>query len=400
MSTRNTLLALSLFFSSTIALPAWADDGHNFPQSASFSTLITTPLNIEGMTGDNKGNLYAPGRALAAGTACPVWRVNIENPVLVVVGFIPAPSATGVCLPLGLAFDRAGKLFVTETDKIYSFTPDAGTPPIADLFATGLPGTNGVAFDEDGNLWTGDGTTGQGRVWKITPQGVVAEMFRVQPMANEVNLVAGVGGVGRDARDLPPGTITVTPTTRNAANTLGSQPLVSNGLAFEKDGDLLVADTARGAIWKVKFDRQGNLRSRTNCDTTFTANTLCLDNLLVAHPLLEGADGIALDRDGNIWVSVNERNAVVGVTDKGGVIEVFRNAPDGVTQLRNGGPLEFPTSPFLSDRTFCTASSDVNRRDNSPNTAGEVNNPAGPVRGKISCMNQKLHSRGVTLPVQ
>jgi sugar lactone lactonase YvrE len=409
MNTRNTLLALSLFFSSTIALPAWADDGHHVPHGATFTTLAITSLNIEGMTGDNEGNLYTPARQAGIDKPCPVWRVNSNssNPLPVIVGLIPAPAG-GQCAPLGLAFDKAGKLFVTETDKIYSFVPNATTPPTAALFASGVPGTNGVAFDEDGNLWTSDGTTGQGRVWMIIPSGVVTEVFRIQPIANEVNLVAGVGGVGRDVRTLPPGKITVTPTTRNAADAVGSQPLVANGLAFDKDGDLFVSDTARGAIWKVKFDRHGNLRSRTNCDATFHAKTLCMENLFIAHPLLEGADGIALDRDGNIWVSVNERNAIVVVTDERKVIEVFRNAPDPATQLRNAGQnagaglLEFPTSPFLSDRMLCTASSDGNRRDNSPNTAGEIDNTTATStkRGKISCMDQRLHSRGVTLPVR
>src|SRR5207247_9262635 len=59
--------------------------------------------------------------------------------------------------------------------------------------------------------------------------------------------------------------------------------------------------------------RRGNLRSATGCDATFSANTLCLDNILVAHPYLEGTDGIALDRAGNIWNATNERNAVVVV---------------------------------------------------------------------------------------
>jgi hypothetical protein len=209
----------------------------------------------------------------------------------------------------------------------------------------------------------------------------------------------GVGGVGRDVRTLPPGTITVTPLTRNAANTAGSQPLVANGLAFGKDGDLFVSDTARGALWKVKLDRHGNVRSKTGCDTTFTANTLCLENLFVAHPLLEGADGIALDRAGNVWVDANERNAVIVVTNNGKVIEVFRNAPDAATRQRNTGPLEFNTSPVLLDRRFCTANLDANRRDNSPNTAGEIS-PAGPSLGKISCMDQRLSIRGEPLPVR
>jgi sugar lactone lactonase YvrE len=396
-------IARSTFTLSLLVLPlapvtALADDDHHFPKNPTFSTLIRTPLAIEGMTSDNRGNLYVPGRSAGVGMNCPVWRIDIDNPALVEVGFIPAPVG-GQCSPSGLAFDRAGRLYVTEADKIYRFFPDAAGKPLATLFATGVPGANGVAFDEDGNLWTGDGTTGQGRVWRIDVSGIPTEMFRIQPMANEVNLVAGVGGVGRDARTLPPGTITVTAASRNAANTAGSQPLVANGVAFDDDGDLIVADTARGALWKVKLRHDGTVRSRMGCDTTFAANTLCLENIFVAHPLLEGADGIALDRAGNIWVDANERNAVVVVTRNGrDVREVFRNAPDAVTKLRNGGPLEFNTSPVLEGRKFCTANSDGNRRDNSLSSGGEIPSPG--FLGKISCMDQRLSVPGVRLPVR
>lgn len=366
MKTRNSFIALSLLFATQLPMPAWAS-------GASFSTLITTPEAIEGLTNDNAGNLYTPARNPNPGTGpdCPVYRVNIANPSLVVVGKIPAP-----CSPSGLAFNRAGRLFVSRGNEIYSFIPNATTPPLATEFASGVPGTNGLAFDRNGNLWTGDGTTGQGRVWKVGPLGGVAtEMFRVQPMLNSV-------GVGRNAVTVPPGT---------------SQPLVANGLQFTKHGDLLIADTARGAIWKVEFEHNGSVRSRTGCDTTFTANTLCLENVLVAHPLLEGADGIVLDRDDNIWVAANERNAIVFVSDKGEVTEVFRNPPDS-TNLRNGGPLEFPASPALSNLTLCTANSDGGRRDNSPNSAGEI--PATGQVGKISCMDQRVHTPGATLPVR
>ena len=229
--------------------------------NATFSTLITTPLVIEGLTNDNDGNLYAPGRATAAGEPCPVWRVNIDNPVLTIVGLVPAPSTTGSCSPSGLAFGPDGLLYVTQTDRIYRFAPSASSPPTATVFVTGVPGTNGLAFDRGGNLWTGDGTTGAGRVWRITPSGTVGEVLRIPPMSNEVGLAAGVGGVGRDVRTLPPGTITVTATSRNAANTLGSQPLVANGLAFDRRGNLFIADTARGAIWKVRFDSNGVVSS-------------------------------------------------------------------------------------------------------------------------------------------
>src|SRR5215471_13924201 len=83
------------------------------------STLITTPLAIEGLTNDLQGNLYVPGRSPGAGLPCPVWRIPLDSPSLIVVGMVPAPSATGQCSPSGLAFGPDGKLYVTETDRIY-----------------------------------------------------------------------------------------------------------------------------------------------------------------------------------------------------------------------------------------------------------------------------------------
>jgi sugar lactone lactonase YvrE len=318
-----------------------------------------------------------------------------------VVGNVPAP-----CSPSGLAFDKNGFLYIADAPDIYKLNPQPsglGPGPAAELFIMGsVPGTNGLAFDRHGNLWTGDGTTGLGRVWKITPAKVVTEVFRIQPMAATstelgTNFGSDVTAVGRDARTLPPGTINAA---RAATNTMGSQPLVANGLAFNKNGDLFVADTARGAIWKVKFKRNGELEDhQTDCDHVFTSNTLCLKNIYVAHPLLEGTDGIALDMAGNIWNSANERNAIVVVDENKKVVEIFRNDLAATTHLRNAGPLEFPTSPFLSGKKFCTANSDGNRRDNSPAaTAGELGTEL-PL-GKISCMDQSLKVPGLPLPVK
>jgi sugar lactone lactonase YvrE len=361
------------------------------PDDASFTTIFKSPLGIEGLTGDREGNLYTTGRG---GDPCPVTRVPVSGGDPVVVGNVPAP-----CSPSGIAFDAAGRLYVADDDEVLVLTPNAANPPTATVFAEGVPGANGIAFDRRGDLWVSDGTTGQGRVWRVGPDGEPTEVFRVQPMANEVNLVNGVGGVGRDVRSLPPGTILITPESRSAANMAGSQPLVANGLAFNREGVLFIADTARGAIWRVRLDRGGGLRSPVGCDTTFSANTLCLDNLFVAHPYLEGVDGIALDRAGNIWGAANERNAIVVVASRTRVVEFFRNQPDEQTQLRNEGPLEFPTSPFLSGRRLCITHSDGNRRDNSPNGEGEVG-PGRPEVAKISCLDRRVPAAGLPLPVR
>jgi sugar lactone lactonase YvrE len=384
------LLAVSL---------VWAQ----FPQNPTFSTHIFTTAAIEGLTADAAGKLYVTGRS-SGGVRCPVWQLDPAVPTSppVQVGSIPSD-----CRAAGMAFDQSNNLYIADSAFGVIWRVSAADMNPTTPFVTGVPGANGVAIDRAGFVWTGDGMTGQGRVWKIGASGGkcedpvapfqgCAEVFRVQPMRNGTALgglvtAAGAGepsqGAGRQPRNFP------------HALAIGSpQDIVANGLAFDPLGNLFVADTARGALWKVEFNPDGTLRSGTGCDLTFTANTLCLGNVFIAHPLLEGVDGIALDITGNIWGTVNERNAVVAVTgDLRAVVEVFRNPLDPATLLRNGGPLEFPTSPFLLGTRFCTANFDVGGRDNFPNSGGDIPSLGA---GKVSCMDQQLTIPGLPLPVR
>src|SRR5919108_5720849 len=109
---------------------AAADESPQFPRNASFTTLIVTPLAIEGLTGDAAGNLYTTGRA-ATGTPCPVWRISIANPSLVVVGTIPNAAA---CNPSGITFDELGNLYIADASgagQVWKLTPDESAPPLA-----------------------------------------------------------------------------------------------------------------------------------------------------------------------------------------------------------------------------------------------------------------------------
>ncbi len=384
----------------TCSFAAVADDSPPFGRAASFTTLAITPYAIEGLTGDSAGNLYTTGRAPSP-EPCPVWRFDGQQGTRAQVGSIP--NTPGACNPSGITFDAYGNLYIADANMggvVWKLQRNADGTYLAATtpWVSGVPGTNGIAFDRDGNLWTGDGTTGQGRVWRIGAQGGSCEptfsgckeVFRVQPMAN-------TAGVGRQASTLQPAPAAANP-----------QPLVANGVAFNEAGELYVADTARGAIWRVRLAPDGELRSATGCDSTFKSNTICLENILVAHPLLEGVDGIALDRAGNVWAAANERNAIVVVAKEASAIEVFRN-PANAAGLRNSADaalgndhiLELPTSPFLAGKRLCAAQSDGNRRDNSPNSAGEINNNNGSdKRGKISCMDQRLPVPGLELPVR
>jgi sugar lactone lactonase YvrE len=346
-------------------------------RNATWTTVFTSATGIEGLTSDNRSNLFVAERA-AAGSPCPVWKINATTAAKTQVGVLPAP-----CSPSGIARGSDGRLFVTGgnapvNDQVFVLTPGTATTQ-ATVFATGVPQANGLALDRRGNLWISDGGNRQGIVYRVGPAGGAAtEAFRVPPMANSI-------GVGRQNGGLQ-GT---------DPNTPAAQDIVANGVAFTRDGDLVVADTARGALWSVRLDSRGRVQSPVGCDETYTADTLCLDDVLVEHPALEGVDGIAIDSAGRIWSDANERNAVVVADTRNRVTEFFRSPVDAATGRRNAGPLEFPTSPIFLGTTFCTTSSDGNRRDNFPNTAGES---AG--TGKISCLDQRLDVPGLPLPVR
>jgi sugar lactone lactonase YvrE len=345
---------------------------------ATWTTIFTGTNGIEGLTADNRGNVYVAERGATIADPCPVWRIATATRAVTQVGFLPAP-----CSPAAIAFGPDGRLYVTggnapTNDTILVLRPGTAATA-ATVFATGVRSANGLAFDRRGTLWASDGGNAQGIVYRIAPSGGTGvEAFRTPAMANSI-------GVGRQNGSLS-GTDPNTPSPQN---------IVANGIVVTRDGDLVVADTARGALWNVRLDSRGRVSSPSGCDETYTADTLCLDALRVEHPALEGADGIALDAAGRIWVDANERNTVAVVDRGGAVTEFFRNPVDPATSRRNAGPLEFPTSPVFLGRQFCITSSDGARRDNFPNTGGEV---AG--TGKISCLDQRVDVPGVPLPVR
>jgi sugar lactone lactonase YvrE len=357
------------------------------------TTLATLPQDSEGLTVDPQtGVLYAAGSPDPSGQ-CTVWSIA-SNGAVSQVGVVPRPTDTA-CAPRGLEF-RNGHLYISDQGTgadgwVFEMDPETGQ---ATIFASGVPGANGIAFDSHGNLWITDSQRGFGRVYKRNAEtGVVTEVFRVPPVANGTTYGGRLGiptasGVGRQIANVP----------------LGTQPevrQVANGIAVveRRLSTVYVADTARGAIWAARLDEHGDLEpSQTGCNPTLQDNTLCEDALFVAHPRLEGADGMWAEPNGTLWVAANARQGIVRVsTARRTVTEYFRN-PVNSELLRSSADtaegnthiLEFPTNPVIVPaigshaRTLCVSSSDRAGRDNNPGTVGEIGGP-GQDKGKISC---------------
>jgi sugar lactone lactonase YvrE len=268
---------------------------------------------VESITADKEGRLYVPDRVTGN-----ILRVDPKSPKPVVVGRIEAREVSGKKInadAAGLAFNSQGDLFIgvgpfSEVVRVRGADLNPAKPGLAQTFATGTPGANGIAFDRQGNLFVSGGASGI--VYRVSPNGGAAQ---------------AAAQIDKHARTLPDGKT--------------QQANVANGVDFDAKGVLYVADTARGAIWQVAIGADGKGGKPT---------------VLAQSPLLEGADGLAFDRGGKLWVAVNERNAIVTVTPEGQVQQVAKND--------SRGPLEFPSAIVFVGDTAYISNYDTPRRDN------------------------------------
>lgn len=194
-----------------------------------------------------------------------------------------APPGAGFG-PLGLAFDRDGDLYAAvatfdpATSGVYRVGEDGTSERIPGSAAIVLP--NALAFDAQGRMYITDSVTGS--IYRSTHDGPV-ELWFQDP------LLAGDGSFGFGV------------------------PLGANGIAY-RHGSLDVAVTEKGRIVRIPVDAHG------------AAGTL---QVVADSPLLVGADGIAFDAPGNLYVLANAQNALRRLSPDGD-IETLATAADGL----------------------------------------------------------------------
>jgi sugar lactone lactonase YvrE len=268
---------------------------------------------IENITADRDGILYTSDRVTGN-----VLRIDPKSPKAVVVGKIESRTIDGKKVdpsPGGIAFDANGNLYLatapfSEVVRINAAELNPAKPGLAQVFATGVPGANGIAFDARGILYISGGASGT--VYSVGRNGGAAQ---------------AITQIDKNVRTLPDGK--------------AQQSIVANGLKFDAKGVLHVADTSRGAIWKVVISADGKGGKPV---------------LLARSPLLEGADDMAFLGNGDLWVAANELNAIVSVTPAGEVKTIIKNGSQG--------PLEFPAALVVTGNRVYVANFDVPRREN------------------------------------
>lgn len=259
-----------------------------------FATLPAGDANPEGITVDRKGNLYVTTfRPTApAGTLGRLIVFDRNGQLVRAVDIAGSSSAL-----LGLAFHpTTGKLLVLDLGKSQALSVDPVTG-VSTVFTTVPPdptlgsGLNALTFDKAGNVYISDSF--QGIIWRTGPTGGAPVAWVNSPLLR----------------------------------TSGIPPFGANGLAFNKAGDaLFVANTGDDSV--VRIPVSGGVPG-TPAPLVYSIN---------------GADGLIVDDDDNIWVAANQSDEIV-VIDKTGKVIAKLGDFDGID--RHGSPigLLFPASP-------------------------------------------------------
>lgn len=155
--------------------------------------------------------------------------------------------------PTGIAFDSRGEMFVTSRmdGTVYRITPFKEAVP----FAQGLGVATGIAFDQDDVMYVGDRT---GTIYKVNGIGEETAWVQLEPSVSAYHLA-----VGRDNALYVTGP---TVASFDSVMRVAADGSVSTfykglgrpqGLAFDPDGNLLVAASLRGRRGIVSITPDG-----------------------------------------------------------------------------------------------------------------------------------------------
>ncbi len=263
-----------------------------------FASLPEGSPHPEGITTDHNGDVYVPGFAPTApsgpgklfvfnedGDLLRALNITGSSPALLGLAFHPTNRLPNGRRQLLVIDFGAGN--VLSVDPMTGASSHFMTAPV--LTPKPGPGLNALTFDSAGNVYVSDSF--QGVIWKTGPTGGAVTAWKNDPLLR----------------------------------TTGFPPFGANGLQFNSDESaLFIANTGDDTV--IKIASTGGVAG----------------NAKVFTESINGADGLMLDEDDNVWVCANQADEIV-VTDKTGKVIAKIGDFNGV---RNGSPvgLLFPAS--------------------------------------------------------
>jgi sugar lactone lactonase YvrE len=292
-------VAVLSILSSILPASAW-DRG----EVETFAVLPNGATGPEGIAVANSGDVYVGTFGFTTtGPVAGPGKVYVYNDHGKLLRTLSVTGSTAQLLGLDfhptthtllvIDFGAANVKSVDPQTGVSSVCITVPTPPAS----TGL---NALTFDAAGNTYISDSF--QGIIWKKTGSGCgAATAWVTSPMLQ----------------------------------TSGVPPFGANGLQFNKAGDVLfVANTGSDQIIKIPV----------------TGGTPGTPEVFVNS--INGADGLILDRDDNIWVAANQADEIVVLDASGKGIAKLGDF-DGVTKGGVPRGLLFPASPvFSKDRRW------------------------------------------------
>jgi CubicO group peptidase (beta-lactamase class C family) len=230
----------------------------------------------------------------------------------------------------GIAFNGEGDLFVTADRALWRLSPDGEVEWIADLHSN-----LGVAPIGDRDLLVADwgpihafdhGPNDDGMVWRVTPEG-------------EATVVAtGIGDPNfllvRDEGSIlvsDDGTHEIWTVDGNGFEEIFSGSIGHpNGMVVSPDGNTLYVAQTFSSVDPVVWDNRVWSLPLANGEPAGDPVLLCeTENA-------EGADGLAMDEDGHIYVAANVAGKILRVDPSDGSVEVVAEGLPGVASLAFG----------------------------------------------------------------
>jgi sugar lactone lactonase YvrE len=294
-----------------------------------FASLPAGEAHPEGITVDQSGNVYVTTfDAARAGVPGEVGHLFVFRPSGQLLRQVAVQGSSPLLLDLAF-HPQTGELLVIDFGgaQVLTVNPATGQSQVFTSFV-GQPGLNVLTFDDVGNVYIS--ASFAGAVFKTGPAGGAAAVWVQSPLLT----TTGVPGFG------------------------------ANGLAFNKARTFLfVANTGNDTVVKIPVQGDGEAG-----DPAVFVNSV------------NGADGLIIDEEDNLWVAANQSDEIVVIDPSGRTIAKLgdfdgldpHGAPKGLlfpaSLVRSGGFI-YVTNLAVDLRIFDQAGSPTNATGDSPWTA-------------------------------